>query len=379
MVFPIVSYIKTNNLNFMDQKRVLLVIPTSDISNLSLNEIDTESDSFKDMVYNHLSENYGIIPGEVAIHVENDTIFIEWIPKSESDIEEELERAMQIISDGDLEDAKRVLEDLDIRYPDDPIVLYNLGMCYSDLGNLNFAIDSLSKCVKLIPVYSNAHVALGVAYARKGMLDESEINLRKAIELDKKNPFAYRNLASILGNKGDYASSAENFKFAYDLDPENPYILYGLGLSNQNLGNKTDAAIYYEKLIDIGAPKELVKLAKEGLNEISHEPLKTDNSRPESVFYCLSAIEKFEHMDIDEIKQISFEIATKGMQGLDMDSLEKKYTLNSLKGEFSGFILVCYMYVGFQIIEPTLDIGIDLSKEYNSAKQMHKMNDHKWN
>lgn len=358
---------------------VLLVIRASDISNLNLNEIDTESDSFKDMIYNHLSENYGIIPEEVAIHVENDTIFIEWIPKSDSHIEEELERAMQIISDGDLDEAKRVLEDLEIRYPDDPIVLYNLGMCYSDLGDLNFAIDTLSKCIKLVPMYSNAHVALGVAYTRKGMLDESEMNLRKAIELDKNNPFAYRNLAVVLGTKGNYVSSAENFKFAYDLDPENPHILYGLGLSNQNLGNKTDAAIYYEKLIDIGTPKELVKLAKEGLNEISHESLKTYDSRPEAVFYCLSAIKKFEHISIDEIKQIAFEIAEKGMQGLDMDNPEKKYTLNSLKGEFSGFILVCYMYVGFQMIDPTLDVGIDLSEEYNSAKQMHKMNDHIWN
>ena len=260
-------------------------------------------------------------------------------------IDDNLDKTMQMISDGDLEGAKRVLENLMVKSPDDPILLYNLGMCYSDLGDLDFAINTLSNCIQLAPLYSNAFVALGVAYARKGMLNESETNFRKAIELDNKNPFAYRNLASILGKKGDYASSVENFKLAHDLDPENPHILYGLGLANQNLGNQVDATIYYEKLIDIGAPEELVELAEGGLNKILHESLKTEDSRPEAVFYCRSAIEKFAHMSIGEIKQIAFEIAEMGMQGLDMDDPEKIYT-QFIRGRilrFSiGLLHVCW-------------------------------------
>lgn len=363
----------------MDEKRILLVIRASDIPNFKLDKMDTESDSFKDMIRDHISENFGIIQGDIAINVEDDTIAIEWFPKNDSHIDDDLEEVMQIISNGNMEGAMGVLEDLDIKFPDDPIVLYNLGMCYSDLGVLDLAIDTLSKCVKLVPIYSNAHVALGVAYARNEMLDESEMSLRKAIELDKNNPFAYRNLAGILGKKGDYASSAENFKFAHDLDPENPHILYGLGLSNQNIGNKADATVYYEKLIEIGMPEELVEFAKDGLDQISHKSFKTDDSHPEAVFYCRSAIVKFSQMSIGEIKQIAFEIAEKGMQGLDVDDLEEKYTLNSLEGHFSGFLLVCYMYVGFQMIDPSLDIGFDLSEEYNSAKKMHTMNEHIWN
>jgi hypothetical protein len=33
--------------------------------------------------------------------------------------------------------------------------------------------------------------------------------------------------------------------------------------------------------------------------------------------------------------------------------------------------MLCYMYVGFKIIDPDLDAGIDLKKEYETALAMH--------
>ena len=45
--------------------------------------------------------------------------------------------------------------------------------------------------------------------------------------------------------------------------------------------------------------------------------------------------------------------------------------LQTMPGEFSGLQLVCYMYVGFQIVAPGTDIGFDLSREYRIAKSMH--------
>lgn len=360
----------------MDQDRIILVIHASDIPDLNLDETDTDSDSFRDIIHDYLTENYGEFPGEIGINVNGDIIAIEWAPESDPSIEADLQKAMQILSGGDLQEAKRFLEDLEVKAPDNPIVRYNLGMCYSDLGYLDFAIDTLSICVELAPLYSNAYVALGVAYARKNMLDESETSLIRAVELDKNNAFAYRNLAGISGKKGDYANSAKYFKLAHDLDPENPHILYGLGLSYQNLGMQDDATVYYEKLIDIGTPVELVELAKEGLDNLARAPVIMDEIRPDGVFYCLSALEIFEPMNPEEIKNIAFEIAMKGTSGLDINDPDQKYTLDSLPGKFSGFYLTCCMYVGFQMIDPTLDVGIDLSKEYNSAKQMHKMHDH---
>jgi len=64
------------------------------------------------------------------------------------------------------------------------------------------------------------------------------------------------------------------------------------------------------------------------------------------------------------------EIALLGRNGLDINDPAQKYTLRSLPGKFSGMQLVSLMYVGFKIIAPEQDAGIDLSREYAEAKKL---------
>jgi hypothetical protein len=59
-----------------------------------------------------------------------------------------------------------------------------------------------------------------------------------------------------------------------------------------------------------------------------------------------------------------------GRSGLDIHNSEKKYQLQSLPGEYSGMQLLSYMYVAFQMLDPTVDVGADLSAEYEEAVSM---------
>ena len=67
---------------------------------------------------------------------------------------------------------------------------------------------------------------------------------------------------------------------------------------------------------------------------------------------------------------IASEIALLGRGGLDINNPEKKYQLKSLDGDFTGLHLLCYMYVGFRILDETLDVGADLSSEYQAALRL---------
>jgi hypothetical protein len=93
---------------------------------------------------------------------------------------------------------------------------------------------------------------------------------------------------------------------------------------------------------------------------------------PASVMYCLSALQRFEDMNRDEILEIVGEIAVIGSSGLDYASSDKKYTLQAVPGEqFSGLQLMCMMYVGFKDVEPTVDVGMDLHEPYQAALQLY--------
>jgi hypothetical protein len=67
---------------------------------------------------------------------------------------------------------------------------------------------------------------------------------------------------------------------------------------------------------------------------------------------------------------VTFEVAMLGRSGFDINSPDKKYTLKSLPGHFSGLHLVSMMYVAMKSMVPTTDVGIDLSKEYAEAKRL---------
>ena len=72
-----------------------------------------------------------------------------------------------------------------------------------------------------------------------------------------------------------------------------------------------------------------------------------------------------------EVQKIAFEIAMLGSRGLDVNDPAEQYQLQSIPCKFSGLHLVCIQYVGFQIINPSLDLGCDLSAEYQATLSVH--------
>jgi hypothetical protein len=60
-----------------------------------------------------------------------------------------------------------------------------------------------------------------------------------------------------------------------------------------------------------------------------------------------------------------------GAKGFSVNDPSKKYQLRSLPGDFTGLHLLCIEYVGFKIIDPTVDIGFDIAAEYAEARCLH--------
>lgn len=70
-----------------------------------------------------------------------------------------LDEVFKLLQKGELDQARPLLEEMLKRDPNNIDVLYNLGMCYTELGLPDEAVNILKKCVELKPDFSNAHVA----------------------------------------------------------------------------------------------------------------------------------------------------------------------------------------------------------------------------
>ena len=84
--------------------------------------------------------------------------------------QDNLSRALKLLAAGQLDEARIYLEELLRQDSDNPDLLYNLGLCYVDLGQLDKGIELLHRCLQIAPQHSNASVALGVAYLKLGDL-----------------------------------------------------------------------------------------------------------------------------------------------------------------------------------------------------------------
>lgn len=107
-----------------------------------------------------------------------------------------LEHAFYLCKQGKFIEAREALEETILDDPKNSNILYNLGMCYTEIGKFDAAVKTLRQCLQYTPDFPNAFVALGVALARLGNNDEAKQLFNKALEIDAQNSFALRNIGA---------------------------------------------------------------------------------------------------------------------------------------------------------------------------------------
>ena len=253
----------------------------------------------------------------------------------------------------------------------DAAVHYSLGMALSDTGELDEAEEHLRKAIEIRPAFTNAKVALGVALSRKRQWERAASVLEEAVGEEPDNPYALRNLAAcLLALDRDAARATEYLRIATAILPEDQQSWMNLGQALESQDKAVEADAAYRKAIGINPGNPVAESARRALSRIAESSFKQagiGGVRPDAVMYCLSAIEKFSKMSHAEIQRCAYEIAMLGTKGIKVNDPDKRYTLKSIEGTFSGLQLVCYQFVGFKRIAPQLDIGFDLSKEYEAA------------
>ena len=91
------------------------------------------------------------------------------------------------------------------------------------------------------------------------------------------------------------------------------------------------------------------------------------------VMFMVDALQYFEGMAKEKIKQIAFEIAMQGTQGYRPD--KNDYRINSITGKtFSGYHILAYYYVSWKLCLPEMvaELNLPYDEEYKLAITMHK-------
>ena len=323
----------------------------------------------EEAVSNYFSNQFKAIGGEAQISIRQNTVTVRWVP--ESGLSGLVEHGIALLQKGDYGTGLVLLQSAQGQEPDNPIILFNLGMAYSDKGNLAEALALLSKLTSLEPDNPRAWTALGVALFRSEKLPEAEQALHRGVELDPEDGYAHRNLGGLLIGR-DRAAGLRHMAKAADLLPDDQAAQFNYGIALLQDGKQAEADKVLIRAIEIAPLSSVAEQARTARTQIAHQNMRSavgGAPRMDAVMYCLSALKLFAESP-DKLQPVTFEIAMLGRGGLDINSPAQKYTLKTIPGKFSGLHLVSYMYVGLKQLDPSADPGIDLSKEYEMAKQL---------
>lgn len=288
-----------------------------------------------------------------------------------------VDRVVELLNQGELGAGVLLLRLLRSDSPDDPLLLYNLGMALSDQNRLGEAVAHLERLLELEPGHINGRVALGVAQLRMGDRNEQAIGtLQQAVEAEPDNPWAHRNLSAGLMRLGRTQEAIEHLRRATVLAQDDVLAWYGLGQALEAAGDAAGADEAYLKVLAVDEYSRVAEPARRARSRLAQKTFRgrmpEGVERPDAVMYCLSALQKYAQMTPEQVRNIGFEIAMLGRSGLEVNNPDRRYSLRGLPGDYSGLQLMSYMYVAFKQIAPDYDIGFDLSREYDQALKLHQ-------
>lgn len=310
--------------------------------------------------------------GAVEVQPSAGGVAVTWHPAEAA--ADPFEYAVALLQKGKHTLAVPILKSILEKEPGHKGVLFNLGMAESDLGKLDDAIGHLKALLEKEPDHAHGWVALGVAQSRAGRLDEATTALEHATRIAPDDPYAHRNLGALLGKKGLLAEAEKHLREAARLLPTDQPALHALAHTLVALGGDDHAAEadgLLQRAITVDPDSDLAQQCRSERSRIAHQAFRSNAGgriRMDAVMYCLGALQRFARMSKEEVYKVTFEIVMLGTRGLDVNDPAQKYQLRSLPGDFSGLQLVSIEYVGLKMLDPSVDLGFDLSQEYRQAQ-----------
>lgn len=125
-------------------------------------------------------------------------------------------------------------------------VLWDLGNCYTHLGDYSQAQCCYEKAASLAPDEAGPYVGLGVVAFQKDLFDDAEIAFRVACRLDNNCAAAYAGLAMVAQQKADYKKAFQMYLKCLELDTDNLTALLGLFQTSCRMGSFAKIIHYLE-------------------------------------------------------------------------------------------------------------------------------------
>ncbi len=149
---------------------------------------------------------------------------------------------------------KEVLQQLEPLFADYPnsFILHNMsGVANTALNQLDAAVKSLERAIKVNPGYSEAHSNLGSALKARGEVDLAIKCFTDALQIDPKNIAARFNKALAHQLTAGYGDAIKEYEMLIKLGSKDPVIFFNMGINFKILKDFDNAQTNFIKAFNI--------------------------------------------------------------------------------------------------------------------------------
>lgn len=133
-------------------------------------------------------------------------------------------------------------------------LLYELGVLYEKMGDVQAAIEKMKQVIEKDPENADALNYLGYTYADQNIrLEEAESLIRRALELEPESGHILDSMGWVHYRQGDYQKARKYLEKAVEKIDDDPIIFEHLGDVYRKTDQPGQALQYYKKALENGA------------------------------------------------------------------------------------------------------------------------------
>jgi len=161
------------------------------------------------------------------------------------------QRALNLHQAGRLSDAEKLYRQILLADPDNPDVLYSLGMLVHQAGKHDIAVELINRALQTRPDYLEALINLGNILGEQGRLDKAVACFRRALNLKPNFPMVLNNLGNALRAQGKLHEAVLSYHQALEVVPDYAMAHYNLGNVLLDQGKLDEAADSFRRTLNL--------------------------------------------------------------------------------------------------------------------------------
>ncbi|MBF0225237.1 MAG: tetratricopeptide repeat protein [Desulfobacterales bacterium] len=148
---------------------------------------------------------------------------------------------LKLANDGNIKNAKNILNKIIIDLPEDAKSLHLLGSLAFRLKKYELAADFVSKAIQLDPSNEDFYIDMGSLFNILNKYDEALNMYQKVVSLNPNRIEAHNNIGIIFRLKSEYNKAIESYKYAISIEPNYAAAYNNLGITYIEIGKFNDA------------------------------------------------------------------------------------------------------------------------------------------